>query len=86
MIFEFTDEEFDLIIKDCNFNDDELIEIAYMIHKRYSRAKMLFELRDKNYYMSERTLDRKINKINKRIYNVLKRRYFYETSNWKIIM
>lgn len=79
-MFEFTKEEFEAIIKDCDF-DKELLEIAIMLHKKYSRTKMLLELRDKNLATSERVLYRNIKKVKDRIIKVLKRRYFNERYN-----
>ena len=79
-MIEFTDKEFEIILKQCNF-DDELLQIAIMIHKKYSRVKMMLELIDMNYANSERTLDRKIYKVKNKMYEVLKRRFFYEGNN-----
>ena len=79
-MLEFTDKEFEAIIQECNFNN-ELLEIAIMIHKRYSRAKMLIELRDKNLATSERTLDRNIRKVKEKMYKILKNTYFYKRNN-----
>jgi biotin operon repressor len=65
MVFDFTKEEFDNISKRAMLND-ELIKIFEMKIKGYSITKMSMELN-----MSERTVNRRIKELKKKIYRVL---------------
>lgn len=65
MNFEFTKEEFEDISKRAMLND-ELIKIFEMKIKGYSITKMSMELN-----MSERTVNRRIKELKKKIYRVL---------------
>lgn len=68
--FNFTKDEVDYFIDKCMFND-ELSTILILLNMNYSRIEVLMKLRDKGYYMSERTLDRKISFIKKKIVKVI---------------
>ena len=65
MNFDFTKEEFENISKRAMLND-ELIRIFEMKIKGYSITKMSMELN-----MSERTVNRRIKELKKKIYRVL---------------
>jgi DNA-binding Lrp family transcriptional regulator len=65
MSFEFTREEFESISKRAMLND-ELIKIFEMKIKGYSITKMSMELN-----MSERTVNRRIKELKKKIFRVL---------------
>lgn len=65
MSFDFTKEEFENISKRAMLND-ELIKIFEMKIKGYSITKMSMELN-----MSERTINRRIKELKKKIYRVL---------------
>jgi len=65
MIFDFTKEEFEDISKRAMLND-ELTKIFEMKIKGYSITKMSMELN-----MSERTVNRRIKELKKKIYRVL---------------
>jgi DNA-binding Lrp family transcriptional regulator len=65
MNFDFTKEEFESISKRAMLND-ELIKIFEMKIKGYSITKMSMELN-----MSERTVNRRIKELKKKIYRVL---------------
>lgn len=65
MSFDFTKEEFENISKRAMLND-ELIKIFEMKIKGYSITKMSMELN-----MSERTVNRRIKELKKKIYRVL---------------
>jgi DNA-binding NarL/FixJ family response regulator len=65
MNFDFTKEEFETISKRAMLND-ELIKIFEMKIKGYSITKMSMELN-----MSERTVNRRINELKKKIIRVL---------------
>lgn len=65
MNFDFTKEEFDSISKRAMLND-ELIKIFEMKIKGYSITKMSMELN-----MSERTVNRRIKELKKKIIRVL---------------
>lgn len=68
--FNFTKDEIDYFIDKCMLNE-ELATILILLNMNYSRIEVLMKLRDKGYYMSERTLDRKISFIKKRIIKVI---------------
>lgn len=68
--FNFTKDEIDYFIDKCMLNE-ELATILILLNMNYSRIEVLMKLRDKGYYMSERTLDRKISYIKKRIIKVI---------------
>lgn len=65
MNFDFTKEEFESISKRAMLND-ELIKIFEMKIKGYSITKMSMELN-----MSERTVNRRIKELKKKIYRAL---------------
>jgi DNA-binding Lrp family transcriptional regulator len=65
MNFDFTKEEFENICKRAMLND-ELIKIFEMKIKGYSITKMSMELN-----MSERTVNRRIKELKKKIIRVL---------------
>lgn len=65
MNFDFTKEEFESISKRAMLND-ELIKIFEMKIKGYSITKMSMELN-----MSERTVNRRIKELKKKIIRVL---------------
>lgn len=65
MNFDFTKEEFESISKRAMLND-ELMKIFEMKIKSYSITKMSMELN-----MSERTVNRRIKELKKKIYRVL---------------
>jgi DNA-binding NarL/FixJ family response regulator len=65
MKFDFTRNEFEDIVKKAMLND-ELIKIFEMKIKGYSITKMSMELN-----MSERTVNRRINELKKKIIRVL---------------
>lgn len=65
MSFDFTKEEFENISKRAMLND-ELVKIFEMKIKGYSITKMSMELN-----MSERTVNRRIKELKKKIYRVL---------------
>lgn len=65
MKFDFTRNEFEDIVKKAMLND-ELIKIFEMKIKGYSITKMSMELN-----MSERTVNRRIKELKKKIYRVL---------------
>lgn len=68
--FNFTKDEIEYFIDKCMFND-ELSKILILLNQNYSRTQVLMKLQDDNYYMSERTLDRKISFIKKKINRVI---------------
>lgn len=68
--FNFTKDEIEFFIDKCMFND-ELSKILILLNQNYSRTQVLMKLQDDNYYMSERTLDRKISFIKKKINRVI---------------
>ena len=65
MNFDFTREEFESISKRAMLNE-ELIKIFEMKIKGYSITKMSMEMN-----MSERTINRRIKELKKKIYRVL---------------
>lgn len=64
-MFEFTEEEFNLICKKAMLNN-ELIKIFEMKIKNYSNTKIAMEL-----HISERTLARRIKELKKKIMRVI---------------
>lgn len=68
--FDFTKDEYEKIIDKCMLNDELAKILEYRI-KDYSRTEILMKLQDDNYFMSERTLDRKIKKIINKIKKIL---------------
>ena len=66
----FTKDEIEYFIDKCMFND-ELATILILLNMNYSRIEVLMKLREKGFYMSERTLDRKISFIKKKIIRVI---------------
>ena len=68
--FNFTATEIDYFIKECMLNE-ELALILTWLNMDYSRIQVKMMLEDKGYYMSERTLDRKIKTIKKKILRVI---------------
>ena len=66
----FTKDEIEYFIDKCMFND-ELATILILLNMNYSRIEVLIKLREKGFYMSERTLDRKISFIKKKIIRVI---------------
>lgn len=67
----FTASEIDYFIKECMFNEEYAL-ILTLLNMNYSRIQVKMKLEDKGYYMSERTLDRKISYIKKKIIRVIK--------------
>lgn len=65
MKFDFTKDEYEMIIDKCMFNE-ELSKILEMKIKGYSRVQIADKL-----HLSERTLDRRIKKIKNKILKVL---------------
>jgi hypothetical protein len=66
----FTKDEFDYLVDKCMFNEEQ-IAIFELLNKDYTRIGVLMKLQEKNLYMSERTLDRKIKKIKDKIKRVI---------------
>jgi predicted DNA-binding protein (UPF0251 family) len=64
-MFEFTEEEFNSICKKAMLND-ELTKIFEMKIKNYSNIQISMKLN-----ISERTLNRRINELKKKIMRVL---------------
>jgi len=64
-MFEFTEDEFNLICKKAMLND-ELIKIFEMKIKNYSNVQIAMTLN-----ISERTLSRRINELKRKILRVL---------------
>ncbi len=68
--FDFTKAEINYFIDKCMLNE-ELALILTWLNMGYSRIQVKMMLEEKNYYMSESTLDRKIKKIKKKIIKVI---------------
>lgn len=68
--FNFTKNEVEYFIDKCMLND-ELSKILILLNMGYSRIQVLMKLQEYNYFMSERTLDRKIKTIKNKILRVI---------------
>ena len=68
--FNFTKDEVEYFIDKCMLND-ELSKILILLNMGYSRIQVLMKLQEYNYFMSERTLDRKIKTIKNKIIRVI---------------
>lgn len=68
--FNFTKDEVEYFIDKCMLND-ELSKILILLNMGYSRIQVLMKLQEYNYFMSERTLDRKIKTIKNKILRVI---------------
>lgn len=68
--YNFTASEIEFFIKECMLND-ELATILKLLNMDYSRVQIKILLEEKGYYMSERTLDRRIKQIKNKIIKVL---------------
>lgn len=64
-MFDFTKDEYEMIIDKCMFNE-ELSKILELKIKGYSRVQIAMKMN-----MSERTLDRRIKQIKNKIMKVL---------------
>jgi len=64
-MFDFTKEEYEMIIDKCMFNE-ELSKILELKIKGYSIVQIAMKMN-----MSERTVNRRVKKIKQKIYKIL---------------